>query len=119
MGTFTSPTVSPTTENHLLKNCLKGHFLRYLARLIVKQGLVVRVKRTLETDRFEAQSDPGKIYTIIEETQQTGRISKGVTEWEDGEKSYRIMDNGYANRLSETTFHNSRTGETLTRTLRD
>lgn len=75
----------------------------------------MRVKRTLETDRFEAQSDLGKIYTIIEESQQTGLISKGITEWEDGAKSYRVMDNGYANRLSETTFHNSRTGETLTR----
>lgn len=79
----------------------------------------MRVKRVLETDRFEAQSDQGKSYTIIEETQQAGRISKGITEWEDGAKSYRIMDNGYANRLSETTFHNSRTGETLTRILRD
>lgn len=79
----------------------------------------MRVKRTLETDQFEVQNDAGKIYTIVEETQQNGRISKGITEWEDGAKSYRIMDNGYANRLSETTFHNSRTGETLTRTLRD
>ena len=77
----------------------------------------MRVKRTLETDRFEAQSDLGKIYTIIEETQQTGRISNGITEWEDGGKSYRVMGNGYANRLSEKTFHNSRTGETLTRLL--
>ena len=50
----------------------------------------MRVKRTLETDRFEAQSDLGKIYTIIEETQQTGRISNGITEWEDGGKSYRV-----------------------------
>lgn len=79
----------------------------------------MRVKRTLETDQFEVQNDAGKIYTIVEETQQNGRISKGITEWEDGAKSYRIMDNGYANRLSETTFHNSRTGETLTRMLRD
>lgn len=38
----------------------------------------MRVKRTLETDRFEARNDLGKIYTIIEETQQTGRISKGM-----------------------------------------
>lgn len=75
----------------------------------------MRVKRTLETDRFEAKNDLGKVYTIIEETQQDGRISGGTTEWEDGAKSYRVMDNGYANRLSETTFHNSRTGETLTR----
>lgn len=59
----------------------------------------------------------GKIYTIIEETQQTGRISNGITEWEDGGKSYRVMSNGYANRLSERTLHNSRTGETLTRLL--
>jgi hypothetical protein len=79
----------------------------------------MRVKRTLETDQFEVQNDAGKIYKIVEETQQSGRISNGTTEWEDGTKSYRIMDNGYANRLSETTFHNSRTGETLTRTLRD
>ncbi|MQT27466.1 hypothetical protein GHN41_20520 [Pseudomonas helleri] len=77
----------------------------------------MRVKRTLETDRFEARNDLGKIYTIIEETQQTGRISKGMTEWEDGDKSYRVLDNGYANRLSETMFHNSRTSETLTRLL--
>ena len=48
------------------------------------------VKRTLETDRFEVQSDLGKIYTIIEETQQTGRLSNGITEWEDGVKSYRV-----------------------------
>ena len=79
----------------------------------------MRVKRTMETDQFEAQSDLGKIYTIIEETQQTGSTSKGTTEWEDGAKSYRIVDNGYANRLSETTFHNSRTGETLIRSLSD
>ncbi len=79
----------------------------------------MRVKRTMETDRFEAQNDLGKIYTIIEETQQNGLISKGITEWEDGAKSYRVVDYGYANRLSETTFHNSRTGETLTRTLHD
>ncbi|WP_282396492.1 hypothetical protein [Pseudomonas sp. PS01298] len=78
----------------------------------------MRVKRTLETDQFEVQNDAGKIYTIVEETQQNGRISSGTTEWEDGTKSYRIMDNGYANRLSETTFHNSRTGETLIRSLR-
>ncbi|WP_395593370.1 hypothetical protein AB4P93_25075 [Pseudomonas sp. B26140] len=79
----------------------------------------MRVKRTLETDRFEVQNDAGKIYTIVEETQQNGVISKGSTEWENGAKSYRIVDNGYSTRLSETTFHNSRTGETLTRTLRD
>lgn len=79
----------------------------------------MRVKRTMETDQFEAQNDLGKIYTIIEETQQNGLISKGITEWEDGAKFYRVVDYGYANRLSETTFHNSRTGETLTRTLRD
>lgn len=79
----------------------------------------MRVKRMLETDRFEVQNDLGKIYTIIEETQQNGRISNGMTNWENGDKSYRVMDNGYANRLSETTFHNSRTGETLIRTLRD
>lgn len=78
----------------------------------------MRVKRTFETDQFEAQSDLGKIYTIIEETQQAGRISNGNTEWEDGEKSYRVLGNGYANRISETMFHNSRTGETLIRLLK-
>ena len=55
----------------------------------------MRVKRTLETDRFEVQNDAGKIYTIVEETQQNGIISKGSTEWENGAKSYRIVDNGY------------------------
>ena len=45
-----------------------------MPRLIFGKELVMKVKRTLETDRFEVQSDLGKIYTVIEETQQTGRI---------------------------------------------
>lgn len=75
----------------------------------------MKVKRTIETDQFEVRSDLGKTYTVIEETQQEGRVLNGMTTWQDGVKAYRIVDNGYANRLSETSYLNSRTGETLTR----
>ncbi|MGS0941054.1 hypothetical protein ACVA51_10840 [Pseudomonas luteola] len=74
-------------------------------------------KRKVETDRFEAESESGEVYLIIEETTQTGftNLDTGKTSWKNGSVEYRTSEFEPVNPISDTKFELFESEEILTR----
>lgn len=73
--------------------------------------------RTQETARFHAVAEDGTLFTIIEETQQTGftPLATGVTKWANGAKSYQAAGAGHVNKRSDTEFEIVSSGKIVKR----
>lgn len=62
--------------------------------------------RKQETDRFQAATDEGEVFTIVEITNQTAftPLATGVTKWVDSLKEYQAVGSGAVNKIGETDF---------------
>lgn len=73
--------------------------------------------RQQQTDAFKVKTESGKVYDIVEITQQMYQefLNSADNGWADGMKEFKVVGGGHANRKSDKEFEIVSTGEIATR----